>query len=100
MSGVSHQLDGYQVESRMSIGEEIDLHRLTVDEALPKVDEFLYSAFQAGRYRVWIVHGKGTGVLRQAVGQYLSNHPLVKSHSPADRYHGGIGVTQVELSEW
>ena len=48
-------------------GEELDLHRLTVAEALPKLDQFLNTAFQAGLYRVWVVHGKGTGVLRQEV---------------------------------
>ena len=81
------------------IGEEIDLHRLTVDEALPVLDEFLYTAYQAGLYRVLVIHGKGTGVLRREVGRYLANHPLVRSHSPADRYYGGIGATQIELSE-
>jgi DNA mismatch repair protein MutS2 len=49
---------------------------------------------------VWIVHGKGSGVLRREVGRYLSKHPLVKSHGLADRYHGGTGATQVELSEY
>ncbi|MFC1995591.1 Smr/MutS family protein [Chloroflexota bacterium] len=81
------------------IGEEIDLHRLTVDEALPKLDEFLHTAYQAGLYRVRVVHGKGTGILRLEVGRYLANHPLVISYGSADRYHGGMGATQVELSE-
>lgn len=80
------------------VSDEIDLHRLTVDEAIFKLDDFLDAAVQAGFYRVWVIHGKGTGVLRQEVGRYLSKHPLVKSHRPADRYHGGIGATQVELS--
>ena len=80
-------------------GQELDLHRHTIDEALPKLDEFLYAAFQAGLYRVWIVHGKGTGILRQAVSRYLARHTLVKSYGPADRYHGGTGATRVELSE-
>ncbi len=82
------------------IREEIDLHRLTVDEAIPKLNDFIYTAFQAGLYRVWVIHGKGSGILRREVGRYLSGHPLVRSHGPADRYHGGIGATQVELSEW
>ncbi len=82
------------------IKEEIDLHRLTVDEALPKLDDFLHTAFRSGLYRVWVVHGKGSGVLRQEVGRYLKKHPLVRSHRLADRYHGGIGATQVELSEY
>ena len=82
------------------IDEELDLHSLTVDEAIPKLDQFLNAAFRAGLYRVRIVHGKGTGVLRQEVRRYLSGHPLVKSYDSADRYHGGAGATQVELSEW
>jgi len=81
------------------IKEEIDLHRLTVDEAIPRLDEYLHDAFQAGLYRIWVVHGKGSGILRREVGRYLSKHPLVRSHHTADRYHGGIGATQVELSE-
>ncbi|MFC1953666.1 Smr/MutS family protein [Chloroflexota bacterium] len=82
------------------IRDELDLHRLTVAEALPVLEEFLYAAYQAGLYSVRVIHGKGTGVLRREVGRCLANHPLVKSHNPADRYHGGIGATQVELSEW
>ena len=80
--------------------EEIDLHGLTVDEALPRLDEFLYATFQAGYYRVWVIHGKGSGTLRQEVGRYLSNHPLVRFHRLADGSRGGMGATQVELSEY
>ncbi len=83
-----------------SIGEELDLHGMTVDEAIPKLDEFLYAAYQAGLYRVWVVHGKGTGVLRHEVGRYLANHPLVGSYGLAKSNYGGIGATQVELREW
>ena len=82
------------------IRDEIDLHRLTVDEAIPKLDDFLHRAYQAGLYRVWVIHGKGSGILRQEVGRYLSSHPLVRSYGPADSHHGGIGATQVELSDW
>lgn len=82
------------------VTEEIDLHRLTVDEAIPKLDNFLHEAFRAGLYRVWVIHGKGSGILRQEVGRYLSKHPLVRAYQLADRYHGGIGATQVELSEY
>ena len=80
--------------------EELDLHRHTVDEAMPRLDEFLHSAFQAGLRRVWVIHGKGTGVLRREVSRYLSGHSLVKSFCPADGFHGGVGATQVELSDW
>jgi dsDNA-specific endonuclease/ATPase MutS2 len=80
--------------------EEIDLHGMTVDEAIPRVDKFLYDAYQAGLYRVWIVHGKGTGILRREVGRYLAKHPLVNAHMPAERNNGGNGVTMVDLIEW
>ena len=82
------------------MGEEFDLHSLTVDEAIAKLDELLYDSYQAGLYRVWVVHGKGTGILRQEIRRYLANHPLVSSYGPADRHHGGIGATQVELRKW
>jgi DNA mismatch repair protein MutS2 len=82
------------------VGDELDLHGLTVDEALPKLEQFLYTAFKAGLHRVWVVHGKGTGVLRREVRRYLSSHPLVKSFGPADSTRGGIGATEVVLSEW
>jgi len=82
------------------VEEELDLHSLTVEEALPKLDELLYAAYQSGLYRVWVVHGKGTGILRREVGRHLANHPLVKSYGPADPSHGGIGATRVDLREW
>lgn len=78
---------------------ELDLHRLTVDEAIPRLDEFLHNAFRAGYYRVWVIHGKGSGVLRQEVARYLARHPLVSSYRQADSQHGGSGATQVELSD-
>jgi len=81
------------------VGDELDLHGLTVDEALPKLEQFLYMAFQARLRRVWVVHGKGTGVLRREMRRYLSSHPLVRSFSAADGAHGGIGATEVFLSD-
>ena len=79
--------------------DEIDLHGMTVDEALPRLDSFLHTAFRAGYYQVRVVHGKGSGILRREVDRYLSDHPLVRSHRLADRYHGGDGATEVDLSE-
>jgi len=81
------------------VGDEINLHGLTVDEAIPKLEEFIYQAFQAGHCRVWVVHGKGTGILRQEMRRYLAKHPLVRSQRTADPQRGGAGATQVELSD-
>ena len=77
---------------------ELDLHALTVMEALSRLDEFLHDAFQAGHYRVRGNHGKGTGVLKLEVSRYLSGHPLVLAFRAADMWHGGDGVTEVDLS--
>jgi len=78
--------------------DEIDLHGLTVDEAIPRLDDFLYKAYRAGRRRVWVVHGKGSGKLRQEMRRHLARHTLVRSHAPADSRRGGEGATQVDLS--
>jgi len=75
----------------------IDLHGLTIDEALPRVDEFLYRSFRAHLFRVWIIHGKGTGILRSAVRNYLARHPLVLHCAVADGNRGGPGATQVDI---
>ena len=77
---------------------EIHLRRLTVDEALLKLDQYLDDAFMAGLYQVRVVHGKGTGILCQAVRKELARHPLVKSYRPGDYGEGGAGVTIIELA--
>ncbi len=76
---------------------ELHLRRLPVDEAIFKLDHFLNSAFLLGLPQVRIVHGKGTGILRQVVHEELSKHPLVKSFRLGDFCEGGAGVTVVEL---
>jgi dsDNA-specific endonuclease/ATPase MutS2 len=78
---------------------ELDLHRLTVDEAIPRIDEFLHSSYKGNLYRVWIIHGIGSGILRREVRRYLSGHTLVSFFTTADGSHGGRGATQVDLSE-
>jgi DNA mismatch repair protein MutS2 len=78
--------------------EEVHLRKLTVDEALLKLDQYLNDAFVAGLYQVRVVHGKGTGTLRQAVQEYLAHHSLVKSFRSGEYGEGGSGVTIVELA--
>ena len=78
---------------------EIDLHSLTVDECLIKVDEELYQAYTGHTQYVRLVHGKGTGTLRQAVRRHLASHQLVKDYRPALPFEGGDGATVVELME-
>ena len=77
--------------------DEVHLRQLTVDEALLKLDRYLDNAFMAGLYQVRVIHGKGTGTLRQAVREELAKHPLVKSYRAAGYGEGDTGVTIVEL---
>lgn len=77
--------------------DELDLHGLTVDEAIPLVDAFLHKAYKKRVNRVWVVHGKGTGTLRKAVRYYLTRHALVARCSTAEARRGGPGCTQVEM---
>ena len=83
--------------SDKQISNEIHLRRLTLDEALLKLDEYLDGAFMAGMFSVRVIHGKGTGTLRQAVREYLARHSLVKTYRPGAYGEGGDGVTIVEL---
>ena len=71
---------------------EVHLRRLTVDEALFKLDQYLNDAFMAGLYQIRVVHGKGTGTLRHVVREQLARHPLVKSYRPGGYGEGGAGV--------
>lgn len=82
---------------RLNINPELDLHAMTVDEAIPLMQDYLDAAFRAGLKEVRIVHGKGTGTLRQAVMRELKKHPLVDSFRTGDRFEGSTGATVVRL---
>lgn len=80
------------------IHPELDLHALTVDEAMPLLEQYLNNAFMAGCTTVRIIHGKGTGKLRQAVNKELRKHPLVKSFRLGSYGEGQTGATIAELA--
>jgi len=78
---------------------EIDLHGKTVNEAIPIVEDFLQKSYKVHEPRIWIIHGKGTGVLCEEVRHHLQNHRLVECFAPADKSHGGEGATQVDFKK-
>ena len=78
--------------------QEIEVRGQTLDEALPLIDKFLDDGFRAGVPRLRVVHGKGTGKMRNAVRQLLTKHPLVKGFDFAEPNQGGEGVTVVEMA--
>src|SRR5262245_9854171 len=71
------------VEVRLLLAEtgggvpEIDLHGLRADEAVTAAERFIQSAFAHGALAVRLIHGKGEGRLREALGRLLGEHPLV-----------------------
>jgi DNA mismatch repair protein MutS2 len=69
-----------------------------VDEALLKLDKHLNDAFMAGLDQIRVVHGKGGGILRQAVRKQLAKHPLVESYRGGDYGEGGAGITIIKLA--
>ncbi len=76
----------------------LDLRGQTVDEALDELDSFLDAAVLGGYDFVEILHGKGTGALRQAIREHLRRDPRVKSFKLADQNRGGSGVTRADLA--
>ena len=76
----------------------IELRGQTVEEALPAVEQFLDQAYRAGLQWLEVVHGKGTGTLRQVVRERLRRHPLVTKYEEAAPREGGAGVTIVHMA--
>ena len=80
-----------------SPGIELDLRGQRADDALDALDSYMERAYLAGLPWVRIIHGKGTGKLRDVVRQALSQHPHVKSFEGGKRGEGGDGVTVAKL---
>lgn len=76
---------------------QLDLRGKRYDAAMAEVDRFIDSALLANLGEVTIVHGKGTGALRQGVTQYLQSNPRVASFGFAPANAGGDGATVVKL---
>jgi len=78
-------------------GLELHLRGMRVEEVLPRLQKHIDDAYLAGMPFVRVVHGKGTGVLRQVVREVLAEHPLVASFRGGELNEGGEGVTVVKL---
>lgn len=84
-------------ESTSHVSNQLDLRGKRYEEALNEVDQYLDAAILAGYPQVTIVHGKGTGALRQGITEYLKNHRSVKSFEFAPANQGGNGATIVKF---
>ncbi len=81
-----------------SPGMEVDLRGLMSEDALDKMEKYLEQAYLSGLPFVRIIHGKGTGKLRQAVRDALRGHSYVKSFEEGGHTEGGEGVTVAKLN--
>ena len=97
-----HQPAGSETETYIaspeSPGMELDIRGRRAEEALDELEHYLDAAFMAGLPFVRIIHGKGTGKLREVVRQTLNRHPQVRSFEPGGDKEGGEGVTVIKLA--
>lgn len=80
-----------------SIRMEIDLRGHTIDEALIELDKYLDDAFLSGLNEIAVIHGKGTGALRQGIRDFLRHHPHAEAFREGKYGEGDQGVTVVSL---
>ena len=92
-----HSSASYSNNKSKSVSSEINVIGQTVDEACFVVDKFLDDAYIAKLQTVRIVHGKGTGKLREGIHNFLRKHPHVKSFRLGTFGEGEMGVTVVTL---
>ena len=94
---VSASASKLQLERARTVASSLDLRGARVDEALGVLDRYLDDASLASLDQATVIHGLGTGALRDAVREHLASHPLVRSWRPGERGEGGDGATIVTL---
>lgn len=85
------------IKSDKMFNNKIDVRGYNTEDAIYEIDKFLDDSFIANLNEVIIVHGKGTGVLRKNISDFLRKHKLVKSFSFGKFNEGGDGATVVKL---
>ena len=86
-----------RLERARTVASSLDVRGARVEEALEVVDRYLEDAALAGLERATVIHGLGTGALRDAVRAAAAAHPLVRSVRAGERGEGGDGATIVSL---
>ena len=96
-NGTATSASGYRVQVNRDFRDEIDLRGLLGDEAWQQVDKYLDEALIAGFSKVRLIHGKGTGALKNALWQRLKSDKRIKSYRIGQYGEGDGGVTVAEL---
>ena len=89
---------GYMRERHLNFRQDIDVRGMRGDEALQAVTYFIDDALLVGAAKVRILHGTGSGILRELIRQYLRTVPAVRSAHDEHVQFGGAGITVVELA--
>lgn len=85
-------------DRQLNFRQDIDVRGMRADEAIQAITYFIDDAIQFSAKKVRILHGTGTGVLRQVIRQYLDTVPGVASYRDEHVQFGGAGITVVELA--
>ena len=94
---VSRETQNLMRETSLNFRQEIDVRGMRGDEALNAIQLYIDDAIQVGADRVRILHGTGTGALRQIIRQYLRTVPAVRNARDEHVQFGGAGITVVEF---
>jgi DNA mismatch repair protein MutS2 len=96
-AGSTSNVDAIRLARARTVPSSLDLRGARVEEALTALDHYLEDGSLAGLERVTVIHGLGTGALRDAVRSAAAAHPLVKAVRAGERGEGGDGATIVSL---
>ena len=103
LSLIEQQPEQPKAEVSINIGPmldstELDIRGMRADESLAELELFLDKAVRDGFNSVRVIHGRGKGILRNAVREHLTRHPLARSFEAETRERGGDGATLVHLA--
>lgn len=91
--------DSFSLSKIKTFRNEISIRQLTIEEARTVLEKYLDDAYLLGISPVYIIHGKGKGILRDEVKKVLDKIPYIKSFRTGDTKEGGIGVTVTYLKK-
>ena len=93
----SYTVDDFSADALEHGVLRADFHGLYVDEALTKLDKLLDDALLKGQTKLIVVHGHGSGQLKNALREYCDESAYVKSHRPGELHEGGDGLTIIDV---
>ncbi len=84
--------------SRFDLSQTLDLRGYRCEEALDELETYLDKASLANLTPVYVIHGHGTGALKQVIRDYLSDSPYVAKYRPGEQAEGGDGVSVIDIN--